>query len=159
MWVQVAREEGPVVRDDQAGFLVVPQKVFEQNLRAQVEKVRRLVEQQEIGLVQQQGRQLHAGLPAAGELGDRSFEQLAFELEHSGDFAALPVGLLAVAHQKVEHRFAGKKRVVLPQIAEPQLGMADDFATFQFFFTQEDAQERAFAGAVAADESDLYVVD
>ncbi len=45
----------------------MPQKVLEQNLRAQVEKVRRLVEQQQVGLVQQQGSQLHARLPPAGE--------------------------------------------------------------------------------------------
>ena len=46
-------QKGPVVRDDQAGLLIVAQKMFQQNLRPQVEKVRRLVEQQQIRLVQQ----------------------------------------------------------------------------------------------------------
>ena len=66
-------EEGPIVRDDQAGFSITAEKVFQQDLRAQVEKVRRFVEQQQVRLVQQQGRQLHARLPAARELGDRPF--------------------------------------------------------------------------------------
>src|SRR5437764_4473159 len=39
---------------------VTLQEVLQQNLGAQVEEIRRLVEQQEIRFVQQQGRQLHA---------------------------------------------------------------------------------------------------
>ena len=95
--------------------------MLEQNLRAQVEEVRRLVEQQQVRLVQQQGRQLDARLPAAGELGDRAFEIGPLQLELPGHFAALPVGLAAVAHQELEGRLAGQKRIVLPQVAEPQL--------------------------------------
>src|SRR5205823_1382370 len=49
-------EEGPIVRDDQAGLFVVPQEVFEQDLGAQVEEVGRLVEQQQIRLVEKEGR-------------------------------------------------------------------------------------------------------
>ena len=60
-------EKRPIVRDDQARLFIVPQKVLEQNLRAQVKEVRRLVEQEQVGLVQQQRRQLHARLPPAGE--------------------------------------------------------------------------------------------
>ncbi len=159
MCVQVAPEKRPIVRDDQAGLLVVPQKVLEQNLRAQVEEVRRFVEQQQVRLVQQQRRQLHARLPAAGEFDDRPFEIGPLELELAGHFAAFPVGLAAVAHQKFEGRFARQKRIVLPQIAEPQLRMADDFAPLEFFFAQQHAEQRALAGAVAADEADLDVVD
>ena len=69
------------------------QEVLQQNLRAQVEKVRRLVEQQQVRLVQQQGRQLHARLPAAGELGDRAVQVGPLQLELAGDLAAFPVGL------------------------------------------------------------------
>ena len=151
-------QERPVVRDDQAGLGKVPQKMLEQDLRAQVEEVRRLVEQQQVRFVQQQGRQLDARLPAAGELGDRPFEIGAFQLELAGDFAAFPVGLAAVAHQKLERRFARQERIVLAQIAQPQLGMADDLALVELFFAQQDAQQRALAGAVAADEADLDVV-
>jgi len=67
-------EKGPVVRHDQARRAVALQKMFQKNLGAQIEKVRRLVEQQKVRLVQQEGRQLHARLPAAGELRDRAVE-------------------------------------------------------------------------------------
>ncbi len=78
------------------------QEVFQENLRSQVEKVRRLVEQQEIRLVQQQRRELHARLPTAGELGDGTFEVGPLQLELPGDFATFPVGLAAVAHEIIE---------------------------------------------------------
>ncbi len=133
--------------------------MLQQNLRAQVEEVRRLVEQQQIRLVQQQGRQLHARLPAAGELGDRPVEIVPLQLELAGHFAALPVGLAAVAHQEFERRFAGQKGIVLAQIAQPQLGMADHLAAVEFFVAEQDAQQGRFAGAVAADEAHLDVVD
>jgi hypothetical protein len=58
-------QEGPIVRDDQAGLAVTPQEVFEQNLRAQIEKVGRLVQQQQVRLVQQQGSQFDPRLPAS----------------------------------------------------------------------------------------------
>ena len=42
------------------------------------------------------------------------------QLELPGDFAALPVGLAAVAHQEFERGLAGQKRIVLAQVAQPQ---------------------------------------
>src|SRR5205807_5265089 len=67
-------EKRPIVRDNQARGPMTLQEVFQENLGSQVEKVRRLVEQQEIRLVQQQRRQLHARLPTAGEVRDRTFQ-------------------------------------------------------------------------------------
>jgi hypothetical protein len=58
-------QESPVVRDDQASFLVVPQEMLEQDLRPQVEEVGRLVEQEQVRFVQQECRDLDARLPAA----------------------------------------------------------------------------------------------
>ncbi len=152
-------QEGPIVRHDQAGLLIMPQKVFQQNLRAKIEKVRRFVQQQQVRLVQQQRRQLHPRLPAAGELRDRTLEIIALELELAGHFSALPLGLAAVAHQKIMGRFARQKRIVLPQIAQPQLRMADHFAGIKFHFAQQHAQQRAFPRAIAADKTDLHIVD
>ena len=86
------------------------------------------------------------------------FEIGAFQFELPGHFAAFPFGLAAVAHQEVEGRFAGQKGIVLPQIAQPQLGMADHLARVEFFLAQEHAQQRTLARAVAADEADLHVV-
>ena len=36
--------------------------------------------------------------------------------------------------------------------------MADDLAAVEFLFAEQDAQQRALAGPVAADEADLHVV-
>ena len=151
-------EKRPIVGDDQTRRPMALQEVFQENLGAQVEEVRRLVEQQEVRLVQQQRRQLHARLPAAGELGDGAFEVGPLQLELPGDFAAFPVGLAAVAHQKFEGGLLGKKGIVLAQIAQAQARMADDFAAVEFFLAEQNPEQRAFAGPVAADEPHLDVV-
>src|ERR1035441_676350 len=111
--------------------------MFEKNLGAQIEEVRRLIEQEKIRLVQEECRQLDAGLPAAGELGDGAVEVGALEFELPGDFAALPVRFAAVAHQIVEGALAGHEWIVLPQVAQAQAGMANDLAAVEFFLDQE----------------------
>ena len=133
-------EEGAIVRDDQARGSVVAEEVFEENLRPQVEEVRWFVEHQEVGLVQQERREFEARLPAAGELRHRAVEVRALEFELPGDFAALPVRLLAVAHQEFERGLAGNKGVVLAKVPEPQAGVAKDFAAVEFLFAEQHAQ-------------------
>ena len=151
-------KEGPVVGNDQAGFLVAAEEVLEEDLRPQVEEVGRFVEEEEGRLVEEQRGELDAGLPSAGELADRALELRGLELELAGDFAALPVGLGAIAHQKLKRRLAGEKRVVLAEIPEAQPGEADDVAGVELLFAEDDPQEGALAGAVAADEADLAVI-
>ena len=72
VWLQVAPRNARSCETIRHAASIVSQEVLQQDLRAQVEEVRRLVEQQQVRLVQQQGRQLDARLPAAGELGDRA---------------------------------------------------------------------------------------
>jgi hypothetical protein len=60
-------QERAVMGDDQARLAEVAEKMLEQNLRAKIKKVGRLVQQQQVRLVQQQSRKLHASLPAAGQ--------------------------------------------------------------------------------------------
>ena len=151
-------QEGPVVRHDQAGFLVTPQEMLQQDLGAQVEKVRWFIQQQQVRLVQQQCGQLDARLPTTGELGDRPVEIVAFQLELAGDLAALPVGLAAVTHQEFLRGLARQKRIVLAQVPQPQPGVADDLATVEFFLTEQNAKQGAFSGPVAADKPHLHVV-
>ena len=129
-------EELAVVRDDQAAGVEMLQEMLEQHLRAQVEEVRRLVEDQQVRIVQQQRGQLGPRLPAAGELADRPVEHGVGKLKLPGHLAAAPVGLAAVAHEKLADRFAGQERIVLPQVAEPQLAAADDFAGVELFVAQ-----------------------
>jgi hypothetical protein len=146
------------VRDDQAGLAELAQEVLEQDLRAKVEEVRRFIEYEQVGFVQQKRGELDARLPTAGKLRDRPFEEGALDLELAGHFAALPVGLAAVAHQEADDGLARQERIVLAQIAHPQLGMEDHFAGVEFLFAEQNAAEGGLAGAVAADEADLVVV-
>ena len=53
---------------------------------------------------------------------------------------------------------AGKKRIVLPQIADLQLGMPDHFATVELFFPQQNSQQRTLARPVPADEPDFDIL-
>jgi hypothetical protein len=103
--------------------------------------------------VQQQRRQLDTRLPAPGKLLNRAIQQRPLELEPAGHFAAPPIGLVAITHQEFEHRFAGHEGVVLPQVAQPQLRMANHFAFVQLFVAQQNAAQGRLARAVAADKS------
>src|SRR5262249_38494810 len=51
-------EKSPVMRHDQGRGLVVLEEVLEEDLRAEVEEVRRLVEQEQVRLVEEERRQL-----------------------------------------------------------------------------------------------------
>ena len=146
------------MRDDQAGLAIAPQEVLEENLRPQVEEVGRFVEEEQVGLVEQQGRELHPRLPTARERRHRPGEHRPLDLKLPRDLAALPVGLAAVPHQKVEGRLSGKERIVLPEVAEPEPGMADDFPGIEFFVPENHPQQGALAGPVAADETHPAVV-
>ena len=128
------------------------------HLRTQIEKVRRLVENQQVRIVQQQRGQLRACLPTAGQLANRMVEHLVGKLKFPRDLAAAPIGLAAVAHQEFANRLAVLERIVLLQIAQPQIPAAGDFAGVEFFFAQQDAAKRRFAGPVAADQADFLIV-
>src|SRR5262249_5106463 len=143
---------------DQARGPMTVEKVLQKDLGAQIEKVRRLVEQEEIGFVEQESGELDAGLPAAGELGDRTFERCAFQFKLPGDFAALPGRLATIAHQEFEGRFIWEKWIMLPQVAQAKAGMANDLSAVEFFLSQDDPQERALAGTISANEADLDII-
>ena len=133
-------EERAIVRNDQARFVILAEEVLQQDLGAKIEEVRRFVEQQQVRIVEQERREFQSGLPTTGELRDRTFEIRAFQLELTSDFAALPIGLLAVTHEEFERGLSGKKRVVLSEVAEPQVGMARDLAAIEFFLVENNAE-------------------
>ena len=147
----------PVVGDDQAGFPVVTQEMLQQNLGAQVEEVRRFVEQQQVWFVQQQCGQFDASLPASRQLAEGTAEVRSFEFELARDLTALPVWLLTIPHQKFQSRLARQKRVVLPQISQFQSRMPDDLAAIELFLVQQNLEQGGFSGAVASDEADFHV--
>ncbi len=63
-------EEVAVVGDDQDGARVIAQMAFQPVHAFGIEMVGRLVEQQQVGLVEQQPAQRDAAALAAGQLGD-----------------------------------------------------------------------------------------
>jgi hypothetical protein len=80
----------------------IPEKVFQQNLRPQVEKVGRFVQHQQIGILEQQCRQLDPGLPATGKGFHQPLKVSSFQLKLPCNFAAPPIRLAAVPHQEIE---------------------------------------------------------
>ena len=79
--VHVAAQEGAVVRDHDDRAAVAVEKALEPLDRGQVEVVGGLVEQQHVGLGEQQLRQLDAHPPAAGEARERARAILLCEAE------------------------------------------------------------------------------
>src|SRR5207253_2474423 len=75
-----------------------------------------------------------------------------------GDLAAPPVRLLAVPHQETEGGLPRQERVVLAEVAQPETRVAEHLPAVEFLLAQQDAEECALAGPVAADEPDLGVV-
>ena len=51
----------------------------------------------------------------------------------------------AVTDQKIMSRLAREKRIVLTQITDLQIGMANNFTAVEFFFTEQDSQQRTFS--------------
>ena len=73
--------EGLVVGNDHHGLGVVHQKILQPLDRLDVEVVRRLVQQQQVGFLQQQLGQLDAHAPAAREFGGLAREVAPFEAQ------------------------------------------------------------------------------
>jgi hypothetical protein len=92
-----ALQKFAVVRDDEAAAVEVPQEVLEEHLRAQVEEVGRLVEDEHVRVVQQEGGELGARLPAARKLAHGAIEHGVGELKLPGHLAAPPLWLATVA--------------------------------------------------------------
>ncbi len=144
--------------DDQSRFVEVPQEMFEQNLSPQIQKVRRLVQHQQIRVVKQQGRQFDPSLPAAGQFPDGAFQVCPFQLELAGNFTASPFRLAAVADQEIEGRFTGLEWIMLAEVADSQRGVVNDLAPLQVFVAQQDPQQRRLSSTISPDETDFHVV-
>ena len=108
--------------------------------------------------MKQQRRNLDARLPTARERAHRLMKHRVGQLKLPGDFAAPPVGLLAVADEKPHHGFAVVKRIVLAKITEAQFLAPHDLAGVERFIAQQHAAERTLARAVATDQPDFLII-
>ena len=87
--------------------------------------------------MQQQCSQFDPGLPTARKFLDGAVEIFTFDLEAARDFPATPIGLVAVTHQKIQRRLPWFKRIMLPQVANSQRRVMNDFAFLQLFGPQQ----------------------
>ena len=106
--------------------------------------------------MQQQGRQLDAGLPTARHGGNGAVQIRALQFETPRHLAAFPVRFAAVPHQEVERGFARLKGIVLAQIAQAQARVQDDLAAVELLLTQDGAEQGAFAGSISPHEPDFH---
>ena len=67
-------------------------------------------------------------------------EVCPLDLELPGHFAAPPVWLAAVPHQEFQGGFVRQEWVVLPQVTEAEVRVADHLAAVQFLFAEQNAQ-------------------
>jgi hypothetical protein len=131
-----------------------------------VEMVRGLVEEQQLGLAHERAREGDALLPAAREPGDRRALARggAAQVEPREQLVDARLLLPAVrarwqagAHRLAD-RGAGRERRHLRQVRDAQSGPSGDGARVGAELAREDAEERRLAGAVGADEADAIAV-
>ena len=177
-------EEVALVADEQNGGGIGLQEVLQPQHRLQVEVVGGLVEQQQVGLREQQAGECHAHPPAAGEAVERTVLRFLVEAEAEQDLrrpagggvgvdgdqalidVAEPVGILrglAFDQQRGAFGVGGEHGLerggeaggrFLRDIAEPGTARHLDGSAVGFEQVGEDTDQRGLAGAVAADQPD-----
>jgi hypothetical protein len=133
----------------------VREEVLQEQLSTQVQEVRGLVEDQEVGIPQEQRRQLHPRPPPSGQLRHGPFQVSALDLETARHLSASPVGLARVPLEKGNHRFARQEGIVLFEISESQVPSPHHLPAVQILVPDQDPTQGGLARAVAADDSHL----
>ena len=94
-------EEIAVVADGQHGAAEVENVVLQPLRGAHVEVVSRLVQQEDVRVLEYEPREIHAGLFAAGEQGELAPAHLGGDVEAVGDAVALVVHVVAAEAAKI----------------------------------------------------------
>ena len=93
--VDAGVHESAVVADDEHGAIVVGDKAAQPLDAFEVQVVGGLVQQQQVGVTQEELCQRNTHLPAAGELGARAFKVGDLEAQAGQDFAGVALELVA----------------------------------------------------------------
>ncbi|CAJ0800102.1 hypothetical protein LMG18090_03947 [Ralstonia mannitolilytica] len=115
----------PVVRDEDQRAVELGERHGQRFARVEVQVVRRLVEQQQVGALPDDERERQARLFAAGERGDGCSRHVAAEIE-----AAEKVAQLLLAHVGGQARQVQQRRGVVVQRLELVLGKVADLQAF-----------------------------
>ena len=146
--------------DEHEASLELGEAVLEHLERRDVQVVRRLVEDQQVGRLAHQARDEDAGLLAAREAADGQLELLGPEQEALGprgdvDAAALEDDGVALRRERAPERLVGvEARAVLVEADEPQSFGPLDLAGVGREGAGEQVEQRRLAAAVRADEAD-----
>ncbi len=154
-------EEFAVVRDheDRAGVgfevFLEPEEGFE------VEVVGGFVEEEEVGLLDEEAGEVGAHDPAAGEGAGGAVEVGVAEGEAFEDAAGFwfdfPAAVFVGVHGgEFEDGFVASGGGFLGEEAEGDAAFHGDLAVVGALFAEDDGEERGFAGAVGADEADAF---
>ncbi len=149
-------QEAAVVGDDDGGAFPGAQHFFEPGDAVEVEVVGGLVQQQQIGFLDQRAGQRDALAGAARQAGDLGVRRQAELFEHGAHARrALPVLMVAVdVADHVEHGGVFVQLRFLFDRGHAQARAAGDVAIVGHGAAVEQPQQRGLAGAVAADEAD-----
>jgi hypothetical protein len=175
-------EEVAVVADEQHGVRIALEEILQPQGRLEVEMVRGLVQQQQVGLAEEDGGECHAHAPAAGEVAAGALLLLGVEAEAvqdrrgaRGGAVGLDVGepcmdvgdavriggmlglgqqggALAVGHQDGVYQALRPRRGLLRHHADASAVGQRDIAGIGMQLARDQLQQRRLAGAVAADQ-------
>ena len=141
------------MRDKQEGAAAPDQEGFQPGDGIDIQVVGGFVEEDEVRFAEDGLGQQHAAARAAGErlkIGGGVEVETAERLVGFQE-AAVVVGSGA---DDVDHAAAQMRRHLLGEAGHVQLGRAGEMSGIRRGFAGEDAQERAFAGAVGAEQTD-----
>ena len=157
-------EERAIVRDDDEAAGIAGEVFLEPQQRLEIEMVRRLVEQQERGLGDEQAREVRAHHPTAGE-SLRELVGVAFlEAEAGEDFLGPRLERVVdvevvlsrleflAARRDVQDRLLARGRALLREKAEVRAALPLDRAGVGALLTEDEPEERGLARTVGPDE-------
>lgn len=151
-------QEATVVGNDAVRLGAAHQILLEPAQHREIEVVRRLIQQAEVGAAEEQAREHEAPALAAAERAGRAIEAYVTEPEARQDAPRLPLGRGRSGRGVCEHLGHGALgRVVrdLGQVRHDQPGVrVDDPAAIGPISARENGEQRALPAAVPADEAD-----
>ncbi len=123
-----------------------------------VEMVGRLIQQQNVGLIDEGLRKGGAAQLAAAEMPHRRFGiEAEWGDDHIGtvvEFLAALIGGQAV-HDEIAHGLCGLEIDLLREVADAGARQQEAFSRIGLEFLHDEAHQRGFASAIAADEADF----
>ena len=155
-----AVEKFAVVRNEQNRAGIVAQIILKPQERFEVEMVRRLVEQQQVGFLREQPREVRAHDPAAGHFSRRAMMVRQLETEAVENLLGLgdelAVVFVLVRHGDFENRFIAGRFAFLRQIADARAADERHVARVRLLLAEDDFEQRGFARAVRPDDGDAF---